>query len=114
MFRGLLLILTCFVNESLAQEQPKVTLPKHPKTFGKLSNSVILLDILVNEYGKVEEVKLSNSQQYNSFNQFALLRTKKASFPIKYKQGVAVKYWIKQHQVNYAVKPMKTKKLSTQ
>ncbi len=109
MFRGVLFILVCLMSVSHAQEQPEVKLSKHPETFGKVSNSVIFLDVLVNEHGKVEEVKLSNAEQYNSFNQFALLRTKKTSFPVKYEQGVPVKYWIKKHKVQYQVKPMKTK-----
>ncbi|MDO6426040.1 hypothetical protein Q4489_03400 [Thalassotalea sp. 1_MG-2023] len=105
----LLFILVCFVNVSVAQEKPDVKLSKHPETFGKVSNSVILLDVLVDEHGKAAEVKLSNAERYNTFNQFALLRTKKASFPVKYEQGVPVKYWIKKHKVEYQVKPMKTK-----
>ncbi len=69
--------------------------PKYPKGFkGKREGSVELL-LFVNEFGKVENVKLSRGLPYEELNRIAISSARKIRFSPGLDKGIPASMWIR-------------------
>ncbi|WP_286234030.1 hypothetical protein [Thalassotalea sediminis] len=100
---SLFIIMLLASTNIFAQNAGSMDLPKQPKTYRHQSSSEIALNVFVDAQGQALEVKLANPKQYNTFSEFALLRAKKLTYPIKLVKGKPVKYWLKDYKISYSV-----------
>ncbi|WP_448547594.1 TonB family protein [Thalassotalea fusca] len=90
-----------------AKEQHNVESWGQPKVkSNKVHKATVYVDVLVSADGKVTKVVKSAGEGRKSFDQMALTRAKKMTFPIRTVEGQAVEYWQRRVAIDFELSAM--------